>query len=328
MADTSGTINSVLDLPPELQLRILSNLPAKAIQRCRRICKHFLELIDNARNHGLCLGPSIARSLTGIQNDTDLLCDYPTDIVDGKGTSTALLHAMVDFADTARLGDLIAVTQNLPCFARHWLHRCFAGSQDDCDENLPSLMISVFAIVFTAMTSATEGTDAADKTVMDARDHFVTLTRADPDAQRLAKIPSTTSFDRLLSAVPHTGLAFMMSDRAAASDHEQKCLRFQPHIADHGDDPMARLHRLNDHTMDQRLEALLDLPALANTSPVTYCVKSDWAMNEISTLLQRRVSTDPSLPEWGFSDTSAIIECGQRLSRIKKAALLEDIIIG
>ncbi|KAI5357671.1 Putative F-box domain-containing protein [Septoria linicola] len=329
MADTSNTIENMLDLPPEIQLRVLSSLPAKTIQKCRRICKHFLELIDDPSNQGLCLDPGAAISFAEIQSDIDIFCNYPIDTADKDGTPTALVNAMVVFADAGRVGSHMAVVQNLRCFARHWLHRCFAGSPDDCEENVKEFMSVIFAIMFTAMSPTTKATgDEVDKAVADTRDGFVALARQQPNVQRLAKVQSEASFDQLLLAVPHTELLMNLSYRPADSEHGQRYLRFHAQNCAAQPDWVARFYQISNHTMSLRLEALLGLPRLPSTAPITYCVKSEWARHVINTLLQRQVSTDPSLPEWGLSDASAIMECGQKVGRIKRAALLEEIIIG
>lgn len=55
------------DLPNELILQILSNLPVREIQLARQISPHIKTLIDNKPNRALLLPPSLSSSLKTIQ---------------------------------------------------------------------------------------------------------------------------------------------------------------------------------------------------------------------------------------------------------------------
>ncbi|KAF7189103.1 hypothetical protein HII31_09525 [Pseudocercospora fuligena] len=72
----------IFDLPVETKLQILSKLPAKEIQRARRISKHFPDLTDNPRNHTMLIAPIESRALQTIRDTFDHIVGFDPDKVD------------------------------------------------------------------------------------------------------------------------------------------------------------------------------------------------------------------------------------------------------
>ncbi|PPJ52715.1 hypothetical protein CBER1_10796 [Cercospora berteroae] len=84
-------------LPVELQLRILSHLPAKQIHSCRRIDRHFHDMIDLKENHGLLIGPSIAASMERFDTFVKRYCEFPLESRDGG--PELFLDAVTDYIE-------------------------------------------------------------------------------------------------------------------------------------------------------------------------------------------------------------------------------------
>ncbi|KXT09675.1 hypothetical protein AC579_9978 [Pseudocercospora musae] len=120
-------------LPAEIQLAVLSWLPAKDIQKCRRINQYFQQLIDLIENQQLCVGPSISRSLDRLKQLTDKYCDYPLGTTAEDGTPTAFLDALVAFlrlrgivipsSDHKNRKGVSLFSDRLSRFSRHWVYR-------------------------------------------------------------------------------------------------------------------------------------------------------------------------------------------------------------
>ncbi|EME85524.1 uncharacterized protein MYCFIDRAFT_82727 [Pseudocercospora fijiensis CIRAD86] len=68
-------VTSASDLPIELEVRILSELPAREIQRCRRISKHFRDVIDEKSNAHLLFQPGQIRSRTKLSDELAYVTD-------------------------------------------------------------------------------------------------------------------------------------------------------------------------------------------------------------------------------------------------------------
>ncbi|CAK1360296.1 hypothetical protein CB0940_06363 [Cercospora beticola] len=73
----NGTPTSLLDLPPELKLKVLSNLSAKEVQLARSICTELRDVIDEPRNRILILNPIRARAEARITEQLHPLLDFP-----------------------------------------------------------------------------------------------------------------------------------------------------------------------------------------------------------------------------------------------------------
>lgn len=103
-------------MPAELQLKILSDAPAREIQRCRAISRHYRDLIDLEANRSLCSVPGLARSTARLQAFIEVgdfsrsshvthsadttpqrYCEYPMTKIDEYGHDHALLDAFLDY---------------------------------------------------------------------------------------------------------------------------------------------------------------------------------------------------------------------------------------
>ncbi|KAK4631600.1 hypothetical protein CLAFUW4_02718 [Fulvia fulva] len=84
-------------MPAELQLKILSDAPAREIQRCRAISRHYRDLIDLEANRSLCSVPGLARSTARLQAFIERYCEYPMTKIDEYGHDHALLDAFLDY---------------------------------------------------------------------------------------------------------------------------------------------------------------------------------------------------------------------------------------
>lgn len=111
---------TLLEVPPELQLRILSSLPAKQIQRCRRINRHFQQLIDAKQNQSLCFGPGISISRQTLREVVATLCDYPVDTKRADGTPCAFIDMISNWMQVQRR---FTYTQSVLLLSRHWLRK-------------------------------------------------------------------------------------------------------------------------------------------------------------------------------------------------------------
>ncbi|PPJ53110.1 hypothetical protein CBER1_11630 [Cercospora berteroae] len=68
-----------MDLPPELQLQILAQLPLKQIQQCRRVNAHFRELIDLEENQSTLTRPRTAAHIQSLNEFIVKHCYFPID---------------------------------------------------------------------------------------------------------------------------------------------------------------------------------------------------------------------------------------------------------
>ncbi|KAF2216139.1 hypothetical protein CERZMDRAFT_93439 [Cercospora zeae-maydis SCOH1-5] len=62
----------LLDLPAELKLQVLSNLPGKDIQTCRRVCGEIKELIDSKDNERAITAPILRRAGASCKSFVDI----------------------------------------------------------------------------------------------------------------------------------------------------------------------------------------------------------------------------------------------------------------
>ncbi|KAF7193596.1 hypothetical protein HII31_05060, partial [Pseudocercospora fuligena] len=75
-ADMSKQNTDFLHLPNELQLSVLSHLPAKDVQRARRVCKHICALVDEPSNAQLLYTRTCQREYARLQADVSFSMDY------------------------------------------------------------------------------------------------------------------------------------------------------------------------------------------------------------------------------------------------------------
>lgn len=117
-------------LPVELQLRILSYLPAKQIHSCRRIDHHFHDMIDLKENHGPLTGPSIAASMGRFDVFVKRYCEFPLESKDGGPGS--FLDAVTDYIAVCGIRDVDWV-EKIDGFMQFLVQR----SNDHCPNRSP-----------------------------------------------------------------------------------------------------------------------------------------------------------------------------------------------
>ncbi|KAF7192039.1 hypothetical protein HII31_06684 [Pseudocercospora fuligena] len=74
-------VTHLFDLPTEVKLAILADLPAVEIQRARRVSRHLRDLIDLEANRTLLINP-LSPSVTSINEAYDFLIDFDIEDVD------------------------------------------------------------------------------------------------------------------------------------------------------------------------------------------------------------------------------------------------------
>lgn len=62
---------NILDLPVDIEVQILSELPKKEIQRARQVCTHFRDLVDEPSLKTLIVKPGIERSQDRIRDERE-----------------------------------------------------------------------------------------------------------------------------------------------------------------------------------------------------------------------------------------------------------------
>ncbi|KAI5357677.1 Putative F-box domain-containing protein [Septoria linicola] len=86
-----------IDLATELQLKILSQLPAREIQMVRRVSWHFRETIDLEESWSLLVSTSITECLDRLESFTKRYIEFPVD--GARNGLDAFLDAIFDFAN-------------------------------------------------------------------------------------------------------------------------------------------------------------------------------------------------------------------------------------
>ncbi|CAK1362489.1 unnamed protein product [Cercospora beticola] len=110
------------NLPIEMQLQILSNLPPRQLLlTCRLISRHFRDIIDLEENHGTLVGGSIAASLDRLNAFVKRYCEFPTKSEDGG--PDAFVDAMFDFIRVRRLSKSNNFDGAFDGFLELWLQR-------------------------------------------------------------------------------------------------------------------------------------------------------------------------------------------------------------
>ncbi|GIZ46986.1 hypothetical protein CKM354_001008800 [Cercospora kikuchii] len=116
--DSSVPLNLIIELPVEMQLRILSYLPAKEIQRFRRVSRHFRDTIDLKGNQCLLIAPGVAQSMHRFNTFIKRYCEFPMESEDGG--PDAFLDAIFDFIT---LRQVEVWDLDLDEFSAFWLER-------------------------------------------------------------------------------------------------------------------------------------------------------------------------------------------------------------
>ncbi|KAF2209162.1 hypothetical protein CERZMDRAFT_100679 [Cercospora zeae-maydis SCOH1-5] len=118
--DSSMPPEQLVNLPIEIQLRILSQLSAKNIQCFRRVRRHFRDMIDLKENQSLLVGPGIGRSMDRLNAVVKRYCEFPVESEDGG--PDAFLDAILDFISARQYGNVLIVTRMDP-FSEFWIAR-------------------------------------------------------------------------------------------------------------------------------------------------------------------------------------------------------------
>ncbi|WPA99396.1 uncharacterized protein RHO25_004013 [Cercospora beticola] len=79
----------ILDLPPELQLQVLAQLPLKQMQQCRRVNRYFHELIDLQENQTTLARPRVASHVQCLNQFINKHCYFALDDQHSSKLSTA-----------------------------------------------------------------------------------------------------------------------------------------------------------------------------------------------------------------------------------------------
>ncbi|USW50367.1 Putative F-box domain-containing protein [Septoria linicola] len=92
MDNTAMAALSFNDLPAELQLNILSSLPAREVQRSRRVCKEWRDVIDLTSNQPLL--PKVTESREHVRLKDSFFSIFPADDDD---PNTTFLDTIIHF---------------------------------------------------------------------------------------------------------------------------------------------------------------------------------------------------------------------------------------
>ncbi|KAF2206228.1 hypothetical protein CERZMDRAFT_103618 [Cercospora zeae-maydis SCOH1-5] len=316
--DASAPRPPLLNIPPEIQLHVVSYLPAKDIQRCRRVNKHFHELIDSNRNHDLGLKPGIDESLRRLNESVARFCFYPADAVTPAEMSTAFLRAFADFfhntlQDVGFLPpyffeNVLAAGEFLPTpdedvIARyHWLGRLFLDHWTISAPQGAALSPDEREILWCFTMQLARAAS------------FNTWPPADPARADFVEAMSWDLHwtDKLCQS--NVVWPMMMLDAA------EKNLLDGQQLFEFAESPVkyrlvevpttdsyykAPVYLQKCRALESRLADLLQVPHLPPTAPVTYCTKSRSAAIHIKMALEH----------------------GEVLTLFKRSALLEDLVI-
>ena len=159
----TGTTNAFDILPNELILAILSHLPAREIQLCRRICKHLRSLVDTKGNRAFLIRPDASSALMSIREIHASMIDIDPAQID--------LLSLLDRVLLHRRGSLecpLQLTEMLWCR----LCRIEASQLDDCAGELHGFLAriqtSTFAFTTPIVSVIGRGVEAHLKTRIDS----------------------------------------------------------------------------------------------------------------------------------------------------------------
>ncbi|EME85730.1 uncharacterized protein MYCFIDRAFT_193968 [Pseudocercospora fijiensis CIRAD86] len=295
----------IAKLPPELHLRILAEVPARDVQKCRRLDRYFQSLIDDKPNHRLCTGPSVSRSLKRLREQVVEFSDFPLDPINENGLPTGFLTALARFINFHGIplaageevhGNTIAF------FALHWYHQWHKIPDPEPRTSSPEQ--ASMAADFIAF--------AWNIVLQHVRVHASSTPRSQEDILEAVAILAGSFMDGAMETIgirtekqfgDLMGEIFLPSGVfSGVTFHEQ----YTPKQIEHcllytlpGHKLISRAHVL------RRLNRMLDIPFLPWCTPAGLFVASEWAVEEVKNLLGSR---EP---------------CGH----VKKAALLEDMFL-
>ncbi|KAM3413475.1 hypothetical protein BST61_g11597 [Cercospora zeina] len=297
----------LLDLPAEMQLHVLSFLPARYIQRCRRVNKHFRCLIDLKDNRSLSLKPGIDASLRRLNESITRFCYYPTDTVAKDGMPTAFLRAFADFFDNTLQDDTFIDDASEESLAKCcWLGKMFwyHWHTSAFPQDAPLYAEQWAALWHIAM----QFINAAGNNIIP----LTTDQRACYEALKLAILALPIAHRFFGAATPEQMLkVFDIAEKNLLDGHELFVFGNSPQkfrlvrIPSHGKYNKAPKYRQKCRASERELADLLQVPSLPATAPVTYCTTSRSAWILIKSALRD----------------------GEVLSPVKRAALLEELVV-
>ncbi|KXT18468.1 hypothetical protein AC579_2245 [Pseudocercospora musae] len=326
MQSTSLTPNpsrttTLLHLPIEVEINVLSELPARDIQRCRRVCRHFRDIIDEKSNANLLLRPGQTRSRSKISKELAHVTDL----------------AGVDFLEafsrwlSRRAIWVIPETRHVisTAFCEHWAKEAMPESVKDTPETtdvpefpLQWLSDTLLALHITAHTSINTRKDfGIDYTFSCPANMHASLMEflviiSQGEEEGLKRFGITTQKvrqygeevlakpDRLAAPIvtpksipPNV----MLSKRPLTTIKSWWACR--PNSNRDYVFPELHLNSLGD---DEWLSAFLQIPEIPKTCNhlFAYCAGTDWTYRQLEKA-----------------------EEGQALTELEKTAILEDIIL-
>ncbi|KAM3422592.1 hypothetical protein BST61_g82 [Cercospora zeina] len=110
----------LVDLPVEMQLRILSCLQTKEIRKCRGVSRHLRGMIDLKENQSLLFNPGSERSIDRLKAFIERYCEFPMESADGG--PDAYLDAVFDLVSLRQLF-VAPYIDALDVFNGFWLQR-------------------------------------------------------------------------------------------------------------------------------------------------------------------------------------------------------------
>lgn len=307
-SDSLDYPTTLLDLPPEIQLRVLLMLPARDVQKCRRISRHFHELIDAPENHSLFLKPGINYALRRLNDSIATFCHYPTHEFAKDGTPTSFLRALGFFFDNALHNDDFHEDWDDEDIEKYnWFGKMFwdhwhasANPQD-----IPLLgeeLETLWPITLHFYAAASYESDPWTPKENWTYDQTKLLLYHMDTAHYLFGATTAEQILKMFGAAEKNELEGRPICHFAPQPPKYRLVRV-PTTGKYEDDGKYSQRR---QAMVSKLVDLLHVPSLPYTAPVTYCTKSRWAWILIKLAL----------------------EDGEVLSPIKRAALLEELIIG
>ncbi|PPJ52718.1 hypothetical protein CBER1_10791 [Cercospora berteroae] len=120
-------------LAPELQLAVLSFLPATDIQKCRRVNQYMRSLVNNPSNQVICTGPSITQARNKFDEFIKTHIEFDMDAVDADGNPCAFLHALVALTRLRGIAQDYCFEHTLWMmqFVEHWIKRRLMHTRSD-----------------------------------------------------------------------------------------------------------------------------------------------------------------------------------------------------
>ncbi|EME79166.1 uncharacterized protein MYCFIDRAFT_177811 [Pseudocercospora fijiensis CIRAD86] len=326
----AAAMAEITDLPAELKLDIFERIPARDIQRCRRVCRDFRDTIGAntpALSRDIC-----ARQVARLTAKVDYVYDYdPSQVTFLEALRRWCTHRGVPLEQHMRAQDLRLFAElYLFNFLRHGLKADQVCSEHDVTLPFPADSVAeaiVNALLDQLIWIAITMVELLVKKYKPEGFHsFSTFQDKvsfadDHEWQDLSSIPefgrawAEEIFETAAMQPEPLGCTFRLRQEQESTLHSilpLSELRASPFIYRDGPYPFsARMDTHQGISTVPELVRTFEVPFLPwrhfAEHAVTYCVKSDWAYTEI----ERTRSLEQKL----------------RLELLKKAAILQDIYI-